>query len=490
MTDLATRPDAGSDDAHGATTVGGATDDATTIGDGGASYAWATPEPAPRKRRTALWIGIPAGVTALALAAASVVLIAPGTAVAGVGIGGLTAGAAADAIATRLAETTVLVDTPQGTFTVTGADLGASVDATAAAEQAFAAHPMWNPASWFPAGIDAPITLDDAAAEQTLRAAAGDLYVEPVDAAIAFDAASATYVVTDAVPGQGIDLDAVRGALQDAFDSGAASTTLTADAVPVEAAATTAEATETAATLNGMLDTIGFYVGDERAVPVDRATAASWLTVTDDAGTFEISADPAAIQTVVDGLPAAVDRAPVNATVITDTAGAVLREQTAGVTGRALESTDGIANRFAEMLGNGEAAFPLTVTETPFTTTTLARRIEVNLSTQHAYLYENDAVVQSWAISSGLPGSPTLPGNFRIGWKTPMQDMGCFPGAPYCTENVPWVSYFNGDQAFHGAYWHNNFGHQMSHGCVNLPVSAAKYIYDWAPKGVQVWVHY
>ncbi|KAA9145423.1 L,D-transpeptidase, partial [Microbacterium lushaniae] len=105
-------------------------------------------------------------------------------------------------------------------------------------------------------------------------------------------------------------------------------------------------------------------------------------------------------------------------------------------------------------------------------------------------LYENDQVVQSWAMSSGLPGSPTLPGSFRIGWKTPMQDMGCFPGAPYCTENVPWVSYFNGDQAFHGAYWHNNFGNVMSHGCVNLPVNAAKFIYDWAPQGTQVSVHY
>lgn len=482
MTDLATRPDAGADDdARGA-----ANDDSATS----ASYAWAPAEPAPRRRRAALWIGIPAGATAVALVAASIVLIAPGTAVAGVTIGGLTAGAAADAISSRLAQSSVVIDGPDGTFTVTGADLGASVDATAVAEQAFASHPMWNPASWFPSDIDAPISLDAAAAEQTLRSAAGGLYVDPVDASVAFDSASGSFAVTDAVAGEGLDIDAVQAALQESFDTGSAPVTIDAAVVPVEAAATTDEATAIATTLNGMLDTVGFYVGEERTVPVDRAVAASWLSVADVDGTLKIQADPALIQATVDGLPAAVNRDPVNATVITDTGGQVLREATAGVTGRALENTDGIANSFADMLEGGQAAFPLTVSETPFTTTNLVRRIEVNLSSQRVWLYENDAVVQSWAVSSGLPGSATQPGNFRIGWKTPMQDMGCFPGAPYCTENVPWVAYFNGDQAFHGAYWHNNFGRPMSHGCVNLPVSAAKFLYDWAPKGVQVSVHY
>jgi lipoprotein-anchoring transpeptidase ErfK/SrfK len=482
MTDLATRPDAGADDARDA-------QDATTGGDA-PTYAWKIADPAPRRRRAALWIGIPAGATAVALVASSLVLIAPGTAVAGVTVGGLTQGAASDAISARLAESAVVIDAPGGSFTLTGADLAASVDATAVAEQAFAAHPMWNPSSWFPADIDAPIALDEATAEQALRAAAGDLYVDPIDAAVAYDPASQSFAVTDAVDGAGIDLDAVRTALQQSFDAGAGAVAIEAEAVPVEAAATTEEAAAIAGTLNGMLDTVGFYIGDERTVPVDRATAASWLSVTDTDGELAIAADAAAIQASVDGLPALVDRAPVDATVVTDTAGEVLREQTAGVTGRAMESTDGIANSFAAMLQKGEAAFPLTVNETPFATTTLARRIEVNLSTQRTYLFENDAVVQSWAISSGLPGSSTQPGNFRIGWKTPMQDMGCFPGAPYCTENVPWVAYFNGDQAFHGAYWHNNFGRPMSHGCVNLPVSAAKFLYDWAPKGVQVWVHY
>ncbi|MCK6066630.1 MULTISPECIES: L,D-transpeptidase family protein [Microbacterium] len=482
MTDLATRPDADEERAH---------DAASSTGDGDASeYQWAPAEPAAPKKRALLWIGLPAGATAVALVAASLVLIAPGTTVAGVNVGGFTAGAAADAISERLAETTLVLEGPAGEFQVTGADLGATVDATAAAEAAFSEHPLWNPTTWFPAGIDVPVTLDESRATEALRAVAGDLYVDPVDAAVSFDPASASYVVTEAQTGEGIDLTAVQEGLQGAFDSGATTTSLEAAIAPVEAAATTEEATAIATSLNDMLDVVGFYVGEERTVPVDRAVAASWLSVTAEDGAFAIAADPAAIQPVVDALPAAVNREPVNATVITDTAGEVLREQTAGVTGRALGSTDGIAEQFAGMLNEGQAVFPLTVTETEFATTALVRRIDVNLSAQRTTLFENDQVVQSWSMSSGLPGSPTLPGSFRIGWKTPMQDMGCFPGAPYCTENVPWVSYFNGDQAFHGAYWHNNFGNVMSHGCVNLPVSAAKFIYDWAPQGTQVSVHY
>jgi len=55
--------------------------------------------------------------------------------------------------------------------------------------------------------------------------------------------------------------------------------------------------------------------------------------------------------------------------------------------------------------------------------------------------------------------------------------------------NVEWVMYFNGDEAFHGVYWHNNFGTPQSHGCVGMPNYRAKQIYDWSPAGVDVWIH-
>ena len=52
------------------------------------------------------------------------------------------------------------------------------------------------------------------------------------------------------------------------------------------------------------------------------------------------------------------------------------------------------------------------------------------------------------------------------------------------------MSYFNGDEGFHGTYWHNNFGTPMSHGCINMTIPQAKELYDWAYRGTEVSVHY
>jgi lipoprotein-anchoring transpeptidase ErfK/SrfK len=55
----------------------------------------------------------------------------------------------------------------------------------------------------------------------------------------------------------------------------------------------------------------------------------------------------------------------------------------------------------------------------------------------------------------------------------------------YDLPGVPWCSFFTSTGiAFHGAYWHNDFGQPRSHGCVNLPTSAAKFLYRWATPNV------
>ncbi|MDN3495860.1 L,D-transpeptidase family protein [Planococcus sp. APC 4015] len=492
MTDLATRPNA--DEAPtGAVDVqdsDAAETPSTDAGEPGSTHAeWAPAESAPKKRRIGMWIGIGAGVTAAALVATSLVLIAPGTSVAGVPVGFLTAGAATDAVQQRLAETTIILTGPGGDTELSALDLGATVDARGLADSAFADRPMWNVTQWNGEPIEAVVDLDADTATAALRAAAPDLFVDPVDASLAFDAATVSYVTTPSVEGTGVDIDAMREALQTAFVDGDTVVEFAPVAASIEAETPTFVADSAAANLNGILDNAGFYIGTERTVPVARDVVASWLTVEPgDRGTFDITADPAAIQTVVDGLAAAVDRPAVNATAITDTAGKVLREETGGTVGRQLGDSSAIASDYAEQLSTGNGAFELPVTEVPFTTTTLARNIVVDLSEQRTYLYENGAVVASYASSTGLSGSPTHTGSFRINYKLATQDMGCFEGAPYCTENVPWVAYFNGDQGFHGAYWHNNFGRPMSHGCVNLPVNTAKFVYDWAPMGTQVQV--
>ncbi len=495
MTDLVTRHDADDASADPAPNADSA-DTPTPVPNHGtpetAVYEWAPIEPEPKKRHLLLWIGIPAVIAVVSLVVASLLLIAPGTAVAGVGIGGMTQGAAAEAIAQRLAQTTVELTGAGRGVTLTAAELGATVDADTLAKEAFADHPAWKLGDWFAATSDAPVTLDADTANAALRKAVPALYVDPTNAVVAFDAASTNYVVTPAVAGQGVDLDAVRAKLQDAFDAGILSTSMDPAVIPVAAPGATPAAQQTADGLNAMLGAVGFYVGDERTVPVDRAVAASWLTVTTAAdGAISVHADPAQIQAVVDTLPAAINRAPVNAAVITDTEGQALSTTTDGVDGREVGDVSGAANAFAAQLSQMNGVYPVPVDTTPFSTVSLARSVVVDLGDQRAYLYENGAVVASYLISSGRPGYETHTGHFRINSHLTSQNMGN-PDTDqppyYYTRDVPWVMYFNGDQALHGTYWHNNFGHVMSHGCVNMPVDAAHYLFTWAPNGTEVTV--
>lgn len=494
VTDLATTPKA--DDSSDERP----TDDSTTaVIDASASDAplqWAPAEPARKKKRLWLWIAAPVAVIAAGAVVASLVLIAPGTAVAGVPVGWQTAGAATDAIDQRLAETTLILG--DGGPELTGADLGASVDAKALADTAFAERPLWNVTQWNGEAIDAPVTIDTQKTTEALRAALPDAWTEPTPASVAFDGAS--FVVTPAVDGSGIDVASVEKQLHDAFVAGETSVTIDPTATVVASPATTENAQAAADQANAMLGNAGFYVGDERTVPVDAATAASWLTIApDDSGTFAVTADAAKIQPLVDTLQPLVDQAPANGTVITNSSGDVLRTTIPGHDGRVLGDTSNVAQDYAAQLASGNSAYALPVEVTPAVTTKLERLLEVNLSEQRLYLKENGNVVDSWLISSGKdsPGqySPTITGRYRINSHHDVQTMSSGAGEDgsgywdYRVENIQWIMYFNGNQAFHGVYWHNKWGTKQSHGCVGMPNSRAKQIYDWAPNGVDVWIH-
>lgn len=115
------------------------------------------------------------------------------------------------------------------------------------------------------------------------------------------------------------------------------------------------------------------------------------------------------------------------------------------------------------------------------------RWIDVNLSEQRVYVYEGDVIVNSFLVSTGLPDTPTVTGEYQIYVKVPIQDMS-EPG--YYLPEVPWVMYFYDEYGFHGTYWHNNFGTPMSRGCVNMTIEEAKWLFDWASVGTKVSVHY
>ncbi len=115
------------------------------------------------------------------------------------------------------------------------------------------------------------------------------------------------------------------------------------------------------------------------------------------------------------------------------------------------------------------------------------KRIEVHLDKQIVVAFEhNRPVYMSRAATGGnwaTGNYETSPGAYFIRYKSPSSHMAAGDRAApnsYDLPGVPWVSYFTEDGiSFHGTYWHNDFGKPRSHGCVNLPTQAARWIYLW-----------
>lgn len=117
------------------------------------------------------------------------------------------------------------------------------------------------------------------------------------------------------------------------------------------------------------------------------------------------------------------------------------------------------------------------------------KRIEVDLTNQRLYAFEGDRMVYNFLISSGKWGrTPT--GTFRIWGKfryTKMSGGSRALRTYYYLPNVPFVMFFSNAEvaasrgfSLHGTYWHNNFGHPMSHGCVNMKTEEAELVYYWS----------
>lgn len=143
------------------------------------------------------------------------------------------------------------------------------------------------------------------------------------------------------------------------------------------------------------------------------------------------------------------------------------------------------------ILPNGQSGTPPKVTPPPHHGLDGEKWIDVNLTTQTLTAYEGQRAVFTSLVSSGTSYYPTVVGTFQIYAKYRTTRMSGGSGASYYDlPNVPYTMYFYKGYALHGAYWHNNFGTPMSHGCVNLHPSNAEWLFNWAPIGTKVVTHY
>jgi hypothetical protein len=174
-------------------------------------------------------------------------------------------------------------------------------------------------------------------------------------------------------------------------------------------------------------------------------------------------------------------------------------------TGRFLNLYD-IVQVFAEEQVNGESWFMIGPEEwvpgryvarvmpnsTPPQGVSGERWIEVNLFDQTLAVYDQRQLVFATLIASGAEPFWTRPGVFQIYEKHDSAPMrGSFESDQsdaYYLEDVPWTMYYDKARALHGAYWRAKMGFEQSHGCVNLTVGDAHWLYNWGQIGDWVYV--
>jgi hypothetical protein len=122
--------------------------------------------------------------------------------------------------------------------------------------------------------------------------------------------------------------------------------------------------------------------------------------------------------------------------------------------------------------------------------------IDVNLGLESLVAFEGETPVFATIVSSGrhdddpVKDHHTHPGEFRVREKhiSATMDNDTATDGPYSIEDVPWIMYFDGSTALHGAFWHSRFGHERSHGCVNMTPHDAHELFAWVgPKLPEGW---
>ncbi|MEC4803875.1 MAG: L,D-transpeptidase [Jaaginema sp. PMC 1079.18] len=111
------------------------------------------------------------------------------------------------------------------------------------------------------------------------------------------------------------------------------------------------------------------------------------------------------------------------------------------------------------------------------------RWLEINITTQRLIAWEGNNSVYAIVVATGKPATPTETGMFTLENKQPLARLR---GSSFDVPDVPYVLYYEGGGAIHGAYWLNRFGRPVSHGTTYLAVNHARWLYNWATIGMPI----
>ena len=443
--------------------------------------------------------------------------VLPGTTVAGTAVDGMTRDQVIASVTSRADATNVSLTVDGMATTASLNEAGITVDADATADEAMKGStslPAFVRAMFSARSVEPVTTVSDDSIKKLAATVNSTLTSEMKDAQVIIAQDGESFTVTPSQNGNGVSTDEIAAAVKQA---GATLTSVSQDlsVSQMEPSITTEDAQDAADKANDMLDTEIDISDGIDTFTAERSDKVHWIEfLTKDDGTLdEPSIDAVKVADWVNALAATTDVEPENRVENVDSSGNVLTTAREGKKGLKTNNAEEITKGVVDAMTAGtpyEGLFHYDDVEPGSETKQVAEGVEnlayqaaegekwvdINLSEATVTAYVGGTVAGGpFYMVPGAPDTPTVTGTFHVYLKYDVQTMRGenADGSKYETEGVPWVTYFSGGYAMHGAPWRSSFGwsgYGGSHGCVNMPVGAAKFIYDWTDMGDTVVVHY
>ncbi|MGQ4537918.1 L,D-transpeptidase family protein [Dermabacteraceae bacterium P7074] len=461
----------------------------------------------------------------------------PGTLFMGADVGGQSAAEIEQLIAKQAETTKVTVNVNGKEHTASFKDLGISVDNAATVQTLVAKDPSLTDvvSSYLGKGREGkPVVKVD---EKALAAWAQGLIPadkkKAQDASLEFNEKSGAWEVVPGQTGQGLDVDSLTAQVRDNA-ANLKDFSLNADVREVNPRLSDETAQATATELNQTFATSLRLSAGEKSWHVGPKQLESWVKVDTNAeGTgFVATIDRDAIASDVASFARKAAVKPVDGKELVDDTGKVVKVVTQKKDGVEVSGENELVSQIVTALENktplaaGLVTKPVkakvvqdkapkedekkkTEEETkkkeekaseiqvPKGVKPGANWVDVDLTKKTLTVYNGTNVVFGpRKIVDGKKDWETTLGTFKIYHRLEKQDMTNEARYPkdhplyYYTKDVPWVMYFKGGYAIHGAYWRKSFGYSGSHGCINMSVSDAKWVYDHTTYGTVVRTHF
>lgn len=438
----------------------------------------------------------------------------PGTQIGEYSLAGMNRTELISAINERAEQSSLTAEVAGTSQTLTLKELGVTVDAEKTADSILASNQSLL--SRFTALTHrtevVPVYADDQDVVKQLGASLA-LHAGPavVNAQVQPDTSTGQFTSTIASPGKGIDQNALNEAVTNVATHLSAET-VALQAVDLEPVVSTEEAANAAQQANTLIaPTVSVSDGID-SFTAEPAQKVTWVSIKETNDGLEApTIDRAKVDEWVQATAQATNVAPKNGVNNVDAAGNVLVEALPGTKGLSVNNAAAVTDEVVSALGqarNYEGKFSYDDVAPQYDSRPALpghenyrypaaegeKWVDIDLTRSTLTAYEGHTVVRGpVAINHGGPGHETVTGTYHVYLKYASQDMGCTPEWPYCAKDVPWVSYFTGSYAMHGAPWVGQFGigsDESSHGCINMPVSEAHWMWSWNDMGTAVVTHY